>query len=96
MTTPEPDGIRALLAEAEAAHGAYEAAELGGVYDQDWPRWYAQYALDHGIDALLSRPVDVDELAEYLTRSWQEYQQAEPKPAEPWGTYTARRIATDL
>ncbi|MEV4313020.1 hypothetical protein [Actinocrispum sp. NPDC049592] len=31
------------LKKAAAAHGKYEADELGGVYDEDWPQWYAQH-----------------------------------------------------
>jgi hypothetical protein len=34
-----------LLREAERAHGAFEK-ELGRP-DEDWPRWYARYILDH-------------------------------------------------
>src|SRR4051812_31183648 len=32
-----------LLKEAEAAHGEYEKAELGGVRDENWPAWYAEF-----------------------------------------------------
>ena len=28
---------------AEAAHGKYEARELGGQRDANWPEWYAAY-----------------------------------------------------
>ncbi len=31
------------LKKAAAPHGKYEADELGGVYDEDWPQWYAQH-----------------------------------------------------
>lgn len=31
------------LKQAAAAHGVHEAEELGGVYDQEWPRWYAAH-----------------------------------------------------
>jgi hypothetical protein len=33
-----------LLVEAKEAHSRYEAET--GVYDEDWPRWYARYILD--------------------------------------------------
>ena len=49
MTTDRIAALEALLAETEAAHGAYETTELNGVYDQEWPRWYAAYAVEHGI-----------------------------------------------
>ncbi len=32
-----------LLREAEAAHGAYETEELGGVRDEEWASWYAEF-----------------------------------------------------
>ncbi|HEU4465894.1 MAG TPA: hypothetical protein VFR98_05150 [Agromyces sp.] len=42
-TTTTRDVILDLLVEAADAHGVYEAAELGGVYDQGWPDWYATH-----------------------------------------------------
>lgn len=32
-----------LLRQAAEAHGRYEAEELGGVYDNEWPEWYASH-----------------------------------------------------
>ena len=32
-----------LLTRTAAAHGVYEAAELDGVYDEQWPEWYAAH-----------------------------------------------------
>jgi hypothetical protein len=34
-----------LLREAEAAHGKYEAEELGGVRDEEWAAWYAEFII---------------------------------------------------
>lgn len=31
------------LTRAAAAHGEYEANELGGIYDEAWPDWYARH-----------------------------------------------------
>jgi hypothetical protein len=31
------------LERAATAHGVHEAEELGGVYDQEWPSWYAAH-----------------------------------------------------
>ena len=47
--------MSAVFDQAEMAHGRYEATELNGVYDQHWPRWYAAYAVEHGIGALVDR-----------------------------------------
>lgn len=35
-----------LLREAEAAHGEYERDELGGVRDEEWAAWYAEFILN--------------------------------------------------
>jgi hypothetical protein len=96
MTTDRIGALEALLVEAEAAHGVFEATELNGVYDQDWPRWYADYLVEHGIGGLLGRPVDADELGRLLAASWAQLQQADPRPADQWTTYVARRLATEL
>jgi hypothetical protein len=31
------------LKQAATAHGVHEAADLAGVYDQQWPEWYAAH-----------------------------------------------------
>jgi catechol 2,3-dioxygenase-like lactoylglutathione lyase family enzyme len=35
--------VERALRDAAVAHGGYEADELGGVHDEDWPAWYAAY-----------------------------------------------------
>lgn len=95
MTTDNFSALEALLSEAEAAHGVYETAELNGVYDEHWPRWYAEYAMEHGIGALMGRDVSADELTRLLTTSWEELQRADPRPTEPWTTFVARRLAAE-
>jgi hypothetical protein len=35
-----------LLREAEAAHGVYETEELGGVRDEEWAAWYAEFIVE--------------------------------------------------
>jgi hypothetical protein len=92
MSDDRVAAIAALLSETETAHGAYETAELGGVYDEGWPAWYAAYAVDHGIGELLGRDVAVSDLATFLTRAYAEFEQLDPK-TEPWQAYIARRIA---
>jgi hypothetical protein len=96
MAADRIEAIEALLGEAEKAHGVYEATELNGVYDQEWPRWYAAYVVEHGIGALLGNDVTPDQVAEFLARSNTEFDQAEPRPSEPWAAFTARRIAAEL
>lgn len=96
MDTARVEAVEALLAETEAAHGTYEATELNGVYDKEWPSWYAGYAVDHGIGALVGRAVTSDELAEFLARAYAEFEQTDPTPREPWGAFIARRIIAEL
>ena len=35
--------ILELLKRAAEAHGVHEKTDLGGVYDKDWPQWYAAH-----------------------------------------------------
>jgi hypothetical protein len=88
--------IAALLSEAEAAHGVFESTVLNGVYDQDWPRWYAAYAVEHGLGELLGHEVGAEKLSAFLASTFDEFKAAEPKPAEPWAAWTARRVAAEL
>jgi hypothetical protein len=96
MTSDRTSAIEALLLETEAAHGAYETAELKGEYDAGWPRWYAQYAVDHGIGRHVGRDVDADELASFLATAWEEYGTVGAESAGPWSGFIARRIADAL
>jgi hypothetical protein len=96
MTDDRIRSLEALLKAAGEAHGVFEREELGGVYDEDWPAWYARWAVDHGFGAILGREVAPDDLAAYFTRTWDEIRHADPKPAEPWATIMARRIVAEL
>lgn len=90
------EAVTALLIETEAAHGTFETTELNGIYDQDWPTWYAAYAIDHGIGALIGHAVTTDQLAQFLASTFVEFKRTEPKPTESWAAYTTRRITADL
>ena len=90
------EALTSLLSETGQAHGRFEETELNGVYDQDWPTWYAAYAVDHGIGELVGRAVTADELAAFMASTNVEFERIEPKPSEPWAFYTARRIAAEL
>jgi len=46
MTPLTAERLAELLREAEKAHGTYEKQELGGVRDEDWPAWYAEFIVD--------------------------------------------------
>ena len=90
------EALNALLVETEEAHGVFELAELKGAYDQDWPRWYAAYAVEHGLGELVGHAVTIDQLAGLLASTNAEFEPMEPKPSETWAAYTARRIAAEL
>jgi hypothetical protein len=94
--TDRIEALAALLTESEAAHGVYETAELNGVYDQAWPSWYAAYAIDHGIGALVGHPIAADKLAEFLASTFADFKEIEPNPSEGWAAYAARRIMAEL
>jgi len=97
MTDDDPaDAVSALLAETETAHGVYETRELGGVYDQDWARWYALYAVEHGLGGLLGHDVPADRVAAFLARAFDDFKTADPKPTSSWAPWMARRIRAEL
>jgi hypothetical protein len=96
MPAGRVEALNALLVAAEEAHGTFEETELKGVYDQDWARWYAVYAVAHGIGDLLGHRVTIDDLAQFLVVSHADFKAVDPPAGEPWAAYTARRIAADL
>jgi hypothetical protein len=91
MAADRIDEIAALLKQASDAHHQYEVNRLKGQFDQAWPRWYAGYAVEQGISALLGHAVIVEALAQFLAASNAEFEAAQP--GEPWEDYTARAIA---
>jgi hypothetical protein len=95
MAADRTEAVSALLAETMEAHGKFEETELNGVYDQDWPRWYAAYAVEHGIGALVGHAVTADQLERFLASSNVDFEQS-GKSDEPWADYTARRVAAEL
>ena len=96
MTSQPTDALERLLTETEAAHGVYETTQLGGAYDQEWPRWYATYAVEHGFGAVVGRDITADDLAALLTRGWGELDALDPRPDEPWSSWMARWLFAEL
>ena len=82
--------LAALLREASAAHSAYEARELNGSYDQDWPAWHADYLLQHGFGDLVGSSTTPEELNQLLRRCDDEY--ASGQQSEDWPEFYARLI----
>ena len=96
MASDRTEAVTALLVQTMEAHGKYEETELNGVYDQEWARWYAAYAVEQGIGSLIGHDVTADELRQFLANSNDDFKRAEPTPSESWQSYTARRITEDM
>ena len=96
METTSENAVAALLRDAGTAHGVYEANVLGGVYDEEWPAWYAAYLLDNGLDDLLpgAESLDVDNLTAMLARLAADYERGEQ--ASPWPDVYARGIVASF
>ncbi len=90
MSRDRNEAVAALLEQAGAAHAVYEERELGGVYDERWPEWYAAYLVEHGLGEILGRPISAAELAGLLARYDAEYKAAQPD--EPWPAFYARQL----
>jgi steroid delta-isomerase-like uncharacterized protein len=82
--------IAALLSETGAAHGVYEEGELNGDYDQNWPAWYADYLVAHGLDDLIGEPVTIEQLGRLLKQYDQDYRR--DRPGDSWPAYYATRF----
>lgn len=95
--TDRVEAVTDLLTQAELHHGAYEAHDLGGVYDQDWARWYAEFAIEHGLNDIFGHRVPLDQVAPFLARTYGEFEQLDPKPdTGEWAGYIARRMVEDF
>ena len=95
MASTRPRRSAGWLKDTEASHGRFEETELKGVYDQDWPSWYAAYAVDHGIGELLGSPIRAE--ARGVPHDQQQgVERLQAQATETWIAYTARRIATEL
>ncbi len=82
--------IANLLSQAGSAHHVFEQTILKGVYDQEWPAWYAQYVIEHGLNDLLGRPVTVEQLGRFLAENYELYKRENSKLS--WADYTAQQI----
>jgi len=90
------EAVEGLLDQAKEAHAEYERTELDGVYDEDWPRWYAHYVVDEGLGDLLGRDVAADEVAAFFKTSYVEFSATVFEAEQSWTIYTARRMIEEL
>jgi hypothetical protein len=92
MTNPENiKNITTLLTQAGSAHHVYEQTVLNGVYDQDWSNWYADYLVQHALNSLLPRSLNVAEVSQLLASSTAQYKAADS--SQSWAEYTAAHFA---
>lgn len=82
--------IASLLDKTLAAHSVHEERELNGVYDQEWPAWYAAYLVEHGISDLLGQAITPGELAGLLKQYDEDYR-AQPR-SDGWPDYYAAQL----
>jgi len=82
--------IDSMLDKTLAAHSVHEERELNGVYDQEWPAWYAAYLVEHGIGDLLGHAITPEQLAGLLKQYDEEYR-AQPQ-TESWPDYYAAQL----
>jgi|GEM_PF-2357823 len=85
MQTLDPQRVAELRGRAGAAHGVYEEGELGGVYDQQWPQWYAAYLVAHGLSDLVGRALTAAQVAAWLADCDAAYKAA--CPGIGWAAY---------
>jgi hypothetical protein len=82
------------LKGAAAAHGEHEANDLGGVYDEAWPDWYAQHMSASLKDEGFA--VDPAFLADELRAAAAAHGQRDKSPDDPddnWpGWYVTRML----
>jgi hypothetical protein len=90
--------ISALLSQTAEAHDRYERAELGGVYDQAWPAWYAAYLLDNGLPGFFPGGAARERLRTSLPDLLAEADKSHRAnaPAEKWQDYYAAYLITAL
>ena len=86
--------ISSLLSQCQLAHRQYEIERLNGERDEDWPKWYAGYLLEHGLPELLHRQITRDELAERLDQllTLCDTSHRTNAPREKWEDYYARYL----
>ena len=83
--------IITLLNQAGGAHHTYEQAELNGVYDKEWPLWYAEYIINNGFNELVDQPFSADQLGLFFAETNQLLQQSEESVG--WAEFTAAKIS---
>jgi len=83
-----------LFHQADTAYTNYEQKVLKGNWDIQWPEWYADYLIGHGLDMLVEDRIAADLLAGFLLRSKAEFRTCNSKLS--WEEFAANRIVEML
>jgi hypothetical protein len=79
-----------MLTKTENAHGEYESTVLNGVYDQNWPDWYATYLVQNGLDTHIGRKIAAETLSHFLRDTYALFKQE--NPTTTWQAYIAQKM----
>lgn len=79
-----------LFHQAETAYQHYEKNVLEGNRDIQWPEWYADYLIGHGLDMLVEDRLAAELLANFLLRSRADHKACNSPVS--WEEFTAERI----
>ena len=82
--------IADLLSRAGGAHHIFEQTELKGVYDTEWPAWYADWCVAHGLNRLLKTQRSSAELARLLNDINEQRKQSSTDL--DWAAFTAQEL----
>ncbi|HUF39532.1 MAG TPA: hypothetical protein VMN57_13485 [Anaerolineales bacterium] len=80
-----------LLIATQRAHHEHQERDLGGRYSYEWPTWYADYLLAHGLPELLGRPLEKEGLARFLADAEKRHRAEDPD--QKWSVFYAQRMA---
>ena len=86
--------ITELLGQTDSAHHFYEAKVLKGDRDIDWPEWYAEYLIGHGLDLVMEDRPATETLVGILMKCRSDHQNCESDLS--WEEFTAARIVEKL
>ncbi|MDH3942631.1 MAG: hypothetical protein OEV06_00870 [Anaerolineae bacterium] len=82
--------IKHLLVKTVQNHHEYQENQLGGDYNNDWSKWYADFLLENDLVEVWGREITAEELAATLRQLDEEYKAEERE--ENWPTYYAGRM----
>jgi hypothetical protein len=86
--------VEALLAQTGSAHDVYEKNQLNGVYDQNWPDWYATYLLQNDLNDLLGTSLRAEQLSGMLRQYDRDFKQ--DHPGVNWAQFYAARLLAQM